>query len=167
MPRPKKAGWERVTITLSSECVRALRLLSAATREDMGEAADQAMRDGGLLERLARELTNSSPAPRPKPPAPAPQPQPRLAAPAAPRPKPQPHERTPGNSGGDRELLALVEGMMPERFSQGDLATAVGITTANYRAGWRKTGHVPAKYVPAVLTFLESKGISHEHQAQP
>lgn len=157
MPRPKKADWERVTITLSCECVRALRLLSAATREDMGEAADQAMRDGGLLERLARELTNSSPAPRPKPPAPAP---------PAPRPKPQPQERTPGSSGGDRELLGVIEGMMPERFSQGDLAAAVGITTANYRSGWRKTGHVPTKYVPAVLAFLESKGIQPPNAPQ-
>jgi len=154
MPRPKKADWERVTITLSSECVRALRLLSAATREDMGEAADQSMRAGGLLERLARELTNSSPAPRPQRPAPAPP-----AHQVAPRP-PQPKKERTSNGNGDRELLAVIDGMMPQRFSQGDLAAAVGITTANYRSGWRKTGHVPAKYVPAVLAFLESKGIS-------
>jgi hypothetical protein len=50
--REKKADWERVTMTVSSEVARALRLLSAASGADMGVEADKAMRQGGLFERL-------------------------------------------------------------------------------------------------------------------
>ena len=52
MAREKKADWERVTMTVSSEVARALRLLSAASGADMGVEADKAMRQGGLFERL-------------------------------------------------------------------------------------------------------------------
>lgn len=48
MPRSKKDNWERVTLTLSSDCVRALRVLSAISGTEMGVLADQAMRKGGL-----------------------------------------------------------------------------------------------------------------------
>jgi len=49
MPRRKREDWERVTITLSSECVRALRILSAISGAEMGVEADKAMRKGGLM----------------------------------------------------------------------------------------------------------------------
>jgi len=49
MPRPRKADWERVTMTLSAEAVRALRVLSAISGAEMGAIADKAMRKGGLL----------------------------------------------------------------------------------------------------------------------
>jgi len=52
MPRPKKAGWERVTLTLSPEVVLALRQICAVSHLDLGVEADRAMRRGQLFERL-------------------------------------------------------------------------------------------------------------------
>lgn len=66
MPRPKKADWERVTLTLSSECVRALRLLSAISGAEMGVEADRAIRKGGLLEALDYALGKDVPKARGK-----------------------------------------------------------------------------------------------------
>jgi hypothetical protein len=63
MPRPKKANWERVTITLSGECVRALRVLGAISGADMGVEADQALRKGGLLSALDYALGKDVPRP--------------------------------------------------------------------------------------------------------
>ena len=52
MPRPKKVGWERVTITISPEVASALRVLSACSGREMGVIADSTMRLGGLFKDL-------------------------------------------------------------------------------------------------------------------
>jgi len=61
MPRPKKTDWERVTITLSTESVRALRVLSAISGVEMGAVADKAMKKGGLLGDLDYALGKDAP----------------------------------------------------------------------------------------------------------
>lgn len=61
---------------------------------------------------------------------------------------------------GDKALLRQLQHLIEKgTLKQADLARAVGITPANFRASWMKTQWVPAKYVPAVVAFLESKGI--------
>jgi hypothetical protein len=61
MPRAKKADWERVTLTLSGECVRALRVLSGISGAEMGATADKALRKGGLLSDLDYALGKDEP----------------------------------------------------------------------------------------------------------
>ena len=61
MPRPKKAGWERVTLTLSAESALALRMLGAISGAEMGAVADKAMKKGGLLGDLDYALGKDAP----------------------------------------------------------------------------------------------------------
>jgi len=167
MPRPKKTGWDRVTITLSPDCIKALRQLNGLTGKEMGALADEAMRKGGLFESLSQHLnyqlgkTDTLPQglsakdikphayALPEPPAATRKPKAQPAAPAASK-----------TSQGSPELLAQLETLIPETFTQGDLAEAIGTTAPNFRS-WRKlsTPWVPAKYIPGVEAFLKGKGI--------
>jgi len=165
MPRHKKPDWERVTITMSGEAADALRVLGALTRREMGQVADDYLRRGGLLDgvslipRHPRSQESQSPAPVTAPGAPA-EPRP----PAPPRVPGAPYVRRGVPQGEERErlerLLQWVETLLADgQLAQGEVATAAGITTANYRS-WRDTGRVPPKYAASVLRLLASKGLS-------
>lgn len=167
MPRPKKDNWSRVTITMSDEVIRALRFLGALDDLEMGEEADRYLRAGGLLERsmpLMERLAEHTDAPAPVPfrttfvdPRFGKDPRGKVSSAPLPPPPPPPKEARRGD--GDAKLFAWVETLTHNgKVSQAEVAAAVGITTANYRASWRASKWVPAAYIADVRAFLEEKG---------
>ena len=162
MPRPKKPGWEPITISVSGEVARALRILYSITKREMGAVADEAMRKGGLLDAEAYVLGKGNVSPYPKPATPPAPP----AAPAAPqskpaaKPTPAPGEKRTrkGRFGeGDPELFQRCEAaILAGKITQKDLMekAAPNVSPANYRSTWRAKSHVPAQYIAAVQAVL-------------
>jgi hypothetical protein len=170
MPRPKKSGWEPITIAVSGEVARALRVLHSFSKREMGTVADEFMLKGGLLE-SAEYVLGKGGIPYPfrqpsqAPPAPAKPAAPSQAAPAAaikpaPAAKPAPGEKRTrkGRFGeGDPELFQRCEAAIAAgKITQGALMEKVApnVSTASYRSGWRVKGHVPAQYIAAVQAVL-------------
>jgi hypothetical protein len=170
MPRPKKPGWEPITIAVSGEVARALRVLHSFSKREMGTVADEFMLKGGLLE-SAEYVLGKGGIPYPfrqpsqAPPAPAKPAAPSQAAPAAaikpaPAAKPAPGEKRTrkGRFGeGDPELFQRCEAAIAAgKITQGALMEKVApnVSTASYRSGWRVKGHVPAQYIAAVQAVL-------------
>ena len=158
MPRAKKPNWDRVTITLSQDCITALRVLSAISGREMGEEADTAMRDGKLFERLAyaqgKPFAYTAPAIIKPPVTPPTERKPTPATEPISSPK-------QSKQAGDSPLFHQIETLITAgNFTQADLAKALNLKSgsAAYR-DWRKRGSVPANHVPGVVAFLREKGI--------
>ena len=177
MPRPKKPGWEPITIAVSGEVARALRVLHSFSKREMGTVADEFMLKGGLLEsaeyvlgkggipypfRQPRQapLAPAKPAAIPAAPAAPPQAAPGAAIKPAPAAKPVPGEKRTrkGRFGeGDPELFQRCEAAIAAgKITQAALMEKVApnVSTASYRSGWRVKGHVPAQYIAAVQAVL-------------
>ena len=173
MPRPKKPGWEPITIAVSGEVARALRVLHSFSKREMGTVADEFMLKGGLLEAAEyvlgnggipypfRQPSQAPPAPaKPAVPAAPSQAAPAAAIKPAPAAKPAPGEKRTrkGRFGeGDPELFQRCEAAIAAgKITQAALMEKVApnVSTASYRSGWRVKGHVPAQYIAAVQAVL-------------
>jgi hypothetical protein len=177
MPRQKKEGWERVTITISGEASHALRILAAVSRHEMGEVADDFLKRGGLLDGVSLLMPHPAKPQAPAPAAPSTVPdEPHLTGrkvakvkrtakgkargrKAAVASEPPPVPVNPKDE-RFRRLFAFVETLIHDgRFTQGELMAEIGATAAAYRSGWRATGTIPAKHTETVVRFLLSKGV--------
>jgi len=158
MPRSKSEGWGSVTLTISDEVSRALRILSAMSGEEMGKVADRAMRKGDLLENLQRALVRET-----SPVAPlSAKGRSASSAMAATTPEPKPKKRKLKET-GDPELFKFLESLRLRGddkliVAQFMKAVAPGIRTENYNVSWKKAGHVPRAYVQAVRDYLTEHG---------
>jgi len=145
MPRSKLEEWGPVTLTISDEVSRALRILSAMSGEEMGKVADRAMRKGDLLENLQRALVKETS-----------ETSSMAAAPA------EPKKRNLKET-GDPDLFQYLESLRLRddnklNITQFMKAVAPSIRTENYNNSWKTAGHVPRKYVQAVRDYLTEHG---------
>jgi hypothetical protein len=153
MPRPKREGWEAVTITVSAEVLRAMRMLTAIGGADMGTYADQAMRKGGLLDQAAYALG-----------LPPPQ-QPPLTTKTTPENvyvpvvAPEPTAAPKPDAVSERMAIYLQIRSIEKHGFQASLARAVpGVKDASTVRHWGKQG-IPLEHLEGVKAFLISEGI--------
>ena len=151
MPARAIPNGQTVTLRLDADLVFKLKVTALQSRVGLSELCGDILAAAMKSERLLTppKKTTSKPS--------------RSSLPRVLRATPM--VKTPGSrkgkrGKGDKVLFRQLQQLIEKgTIKQAELAKAVGITPANFRASWMKTQWVPAKYVPAVVAFLESKGI--------
>jgi hypothetical protein len=143
MPARAIPNGQTVTLRLDADLVFKLKVTALESHLGLSELC------GAILTAAVKK--GDLPKPRPKLEKPYLSQIPKVSKPGSPKGK-----RGKGDKALFKQLQHLIE---KGTIRQADVAKAAGISPANYRASWMKTQWVPAKYVDAVVRFLEAKGI--------